>query len=224
MKLDKKVIGCVVVAVVAGLWFFSNKASAETEQKAWAFDAEVGYFDNRIDGGVYTADNSAYAKLSTDITVIKSLDSALVGGLEYVDSEEYQLYTSLGTTVKGVYVGVLFSTIESDDTTSELNVGYDFQVAGLDAYLAGALLQDGEYDAAFGIQKQIFANKFVNVCGGVELGKTFDYAEDYDYRLAHLQVSTAGDYQLFARLNLLDNDLIGADWEDTVDIGVRFTF
>ena len=82
MKLDKKTLIIGALVLIGGLWFFTGKADAQEVEQSWSIDAEVGNYEKRIDGGVYTADDANYLKASTELGVIGGL--GLTADVEYV--------------------------------------------------------------------------------------------------------------------------------------------
>ena len=82
MKLDKKTLIIGALVIIGGLWFFTGKADAQEVEQSWSIDAEVGNYEKRIDGGVYTADDANYLKASTELGVIGGL--GLTADVEYV--------------------------------------------------------------------------------------------------------------------------------------------
>ena len=112
----KYIVGAVVL-YVAYSFFFGAKAEAQEVAKTWEVQSEVGKYEKRIDTGAYTGDDAAYVKLSTDLGVIGGL--SLVGDLEYVNTDDYQVYATVGTELN-TFIGVLgvygeYSTVEAGD-------------------------------------------------------------------------------------------------------------
>ena len=76
--MNKKNI--IIGALVATITFCvgCNEAEAQEEvvvQKNWQFDTEVGYYEKRMSGGLYGAQDAAYVKASTKLGNFKGLSS-----------------------------------------------------------------------------------------------------------------------------------------------------
>jgi len=234
--MDKKtIIKYALIAVGAYIiltnFFGCNKAEASElpVDKSWSFDAEVGTYEKRIDGGVYTtSDDADYVKASTDLGVIGGL--GLTADVEYVDTDDYQLYTTIGTVLDTPFgslnAGVLFSTIEGSDTVAEFNGSYDvtLPIINLDSVLDLAINEDSQYTIDLTTSKVIISDDLVNVIVGAAYGQSFDYDVDYTYTLGFAQIETTGDLKLFARVNYLDNDLYGDGYQETTDFGLSTRF
>jgi len=232
--MDKKtIIKYALIAVGAYIiltnFFGCNKAEASEVQSNWSFDAEVGTYEKRIDGGLYTtSDDANYVKASTDLGVIGGL--GLTADVEYVDADDYQLYTTIGTVLDTPFgnlnAGVLFTSIEGGDTIAEFNGSYDvtLPIINLDSVLDLAINEDSQYTIDLTTSKVILSDDLVNVIIGAAYGQSFDYDVDYTYTLGFAQIETTGDLKLFARVNYLDNDLYGDSYQETTDFGLSTRF
>jgi len=231
--MNKKTIikyAFVAIAIYAA-WsiFFCGKCEGSEVSKSWSFDTEVGTYEKRIDGGLYTtSDDANYVKASTDLGVIGGL--GLTADVEYVDTDDYQLYTLIGTVLDTPFgnlnAGVLFSTIEGGDTIAEFNGSYDvtLPIINLDSVLDLAVNEDSQYTIDLTTSKVIISDDLINVIVGAAYGQSFDYDVDYTYTLGFAQIETTGALKLFARLNYLDNDLYGDGYQKTTDFGLSTKF
>ena len=123
----KYIIVGAIVAIVGYLSFCSKADAQQTETKNWKLDTEVGYYEKRISGGLYGAQEAGYIKAATKVGNFSGL--AFVGSVEYVDAESYQLHSTLGTYLQtpigGVDTRLVIHSGEAADTTYELNGAYD---------------------------------------------------------------------------------------------------
>jgi hypothetical protein len=123
----KYIIVGAIVAIVGYLSFCGSKCEAQEVTKNWKLDTEVGYYEKRISGGLYGAQDAAYLKTATKIGNFSGL--SFVGSIEYVDTEDYQLHSTLGTYLQtpigGVDTRLVIHSGEAADTTFELNGAYD---------------------------------------------------------------------------------------------------
>ena len=63
----KYIIVGAIVAIVGYLSFCSKADAQETETKNWKLDTEVGYYEKRISGGLYGAQEAGYIKAATKV-------------------------------------------------------------------------------------------------------------------------------------------------------------
>ena len=225
MKLDKKTLIIGALVIIGGLWFFTGKADAQEVEQSWSIDAEVGNYEKRIDGGVYTADDANYLKASTELGVIGGL--GLTADVEYVDSDAYQLYTTVGTVLDTPFgdlsAGILFSNIEDGGSTQEFVGAYDVTLpfVNLDAVLDLGATTDGEYTVDLTTEVLLVQYEAIDLIVGAAYGQSFEYETDYSYTLGYARVQLDS---LYAQFNYLNNDLYGDSYEATTDFGLAFSF
>ena len=222
--MDKKTIikyALIAVAVFAAYtFFFGSKAEASIIS-----DVEIGNYENRIDGGLYTAADANYVKASVDVPVIGAL--GLSTDIEYVDADAYQLYTTVGgnldTPFGDLSAGILFSTLEGSDNTYEFVGAYDvtLPVVNLDAVLDLGLDEDGVYTVDLTTAVPLALTDAFDIIVGAAYGKSFEAAQDYTYTLGFARIQFDA---LYAQINYLDNDLYGNGYEATTDFGLSLTF
>jgi hypothetical protein len=128
MKKKYIIIG-VAAAVIAFLAFCGKAEAQEVEQeKTWKVDITTGYYEKRISGGLYGAQDVAYIKGSTKLGVFAGL--SFVSGVEYVNSDNSQFHTSLGTyldtPIGGIDTRFVMHSIENADTSYELEGTYGY--------------------------------------------------------------------------------------------------
>jgi hypothetical protein len=248
MKKKYIIIGVIVVAVIA-FFAFSGKAEAQEveQEKTWKVDVTTGYYEKRISGGLYGAQDVGYFKASTKAGDFAGL--SFVGGLEYVHSDDYQLHYSLGTyldtPIGGIDTRVVMHTIEGADTSYELNGSYDLNwFKSLDTSIAVAV-EDGsevgsEYDStivtpAFVVSKTFTVGEAVDVTVGGEYGQSSGLDEELEYTHGYVRFDTlANDLPVFVQVNALKNNLgivngissegTDGDFDVSVTAGVAFSF
>ena len=247
--MNKKYI--IIGAVVAAIALFSMCGKCEAQEvvtgKNWKLDTEVGYYEKRISGGLYGAQDSAYVKASTKLGNFQGL--ALVGSLEYVNTEDYQLHGTVGTYLNtplgGIDTRLVVHTGEDADTTFELNGAYDLNwfefvdtsvtVAFEDGSEAGTSTDSTITTPAFNVSKT-FDAKYADVTVGGEYGQSFGYDEDFEYVHGYVRVtSTINDViPVFVQFNALKNDLgiingissegTDGDFDTSVTVGLTYSF
>ncbi len=200
-----------LAAVAAYFIFCPAKADAAT--------LELGQYENRIDGGLYTGEGS-YAILSGEVGIFGA-------SVEYVDADDSQLYTTIETGLStpigdvGVY-GLLSSA--GDDDVIEVGATYGLSLFGIDTILDLAIDEDQQYTADITTEYDLFSNESFGIVVGGTYGKSFEYATDYDYTLGFARIETSGDIKLFAQVNYLQNDLYSDSFEATTDFGLSLEF
>jgi hypothetical protein len=247
--MNKKYI--IIGAVVTVIAYFTMCGKCEAQEvvteKNWKLDTEVGYYEKRISGGLYGAQDSAYVKASTKLGDLQGL--ALVGSLEYVDAESYQVHGTIGTylntPVGGIDTRLVVHTGEEADTTFELNGAYDLNwfevvdtsvtVAFEDGSEAGSSTDSIVTTPALCISKT-FDAKYADVTVGGEYGKSFGFDEDVEYVHGYVRfTSTINDaLPVFVQVNTLKNnlDVVNAissegtdgDFDTSVTVGLAYTF
>jgi hypothetical protein len=247
--MNKKYI--IIGAVVAAIALFTMCGKCEAQEvvteKNWELNTEVGYYEKRISGGLYGAQDSAYVKASTKLGNLQGL--AFVGSLEYVNTEDYQLHGTIGTylntAVGGIDTRLVVHTGENADTTFELNGAYDLNwfefvdtsvtVAFEDGSEAGTSTDSIITTPALNVSKT-FDAKYANVTVGGEYGQSFGYDEDFEYLHGYVRVkSTINDsIPVFVQFNALKNDLgvvndissegTDGDFDTSVTVGFAYSF
>lgn len=244
----KYIIVGALVAVVAYLTMCGSKAEAqETETKSWQLDTEVGYYEKRISGGLYGAQEAGYVKAATKIGNFAGL--AFVGSLEYVDAESYQLHSTLGTylqtPVGGVDTRLVIHSGEVAETTYELNGAYDLNWFNfVDTSLTVAVENGDEAGGDLGqyittpslvVSKTVNLNEHFDVVLGGEYGQTIGLDEEIDFTHVFARLETvAGKLPIFVQWNWVKNNLAienafsseGTDGEfdGSITAGVAFSF
>ena len=247
--MKKKYI--IIGAVVAIIAFFAMCGKAEAQEveqeKTWQVDVTTGYYEKRISGGLYGAQDVGFFKASTKAGDFAGL--SFVGGLEYVHSDDYQLHYSLGTYLNtfigGIDTRLVMHTIEGADTTFELNGAYDLNwFKSLDTSITVAV-EDGsevgsEYDSkivtpAFNVSKTFTVAEKVDVTVGGEYGQSFGLDDELEYTHGYVRFDTqANKLPVFVQVNALRNNLgvvnnissegTDGDFDVSVTAGVAFSF
>lgn len=247
--MNKKYIIIGVVVAIIAYFAMCGKCDAQevVTEKNWKLDTEVGYYEKRISGGLYGAQDSAYFKASTKLGDLQGL--SLVGSLEYVNTEAYQVHGTIGTYLQtpigGIDTRVVVHTGEEADTTFELNGAYDLNwfefvdtsvtVAFEDGSEAGSSTDSIVTTPALNVSKT-FDVKYADVTVGGEYGQSFGFDEDVEYVHGFVRfTSTLNDtLPVFVQVNALKNNLgvvneissEGTDgaFDTSVTAGVAFTF
>ena len=211
----KLIIALGVIGVIVFFGFFN---------KAEAVEIELGQYEKRIDGGLYTGeDDSSYVKAAQDLGIIGSL--SLTGELEYVNSENYELYTSvgtvLGTPIGDISTGVLVSSYEVEDTATELWAAYNLNLFGVGTVLDVSFEEDSKGLIELSIAQEVASVGEISLIAGGQVGTSYNYDLDYDYVHGFARVQFD---MIYVQLNYLKNDLVSEDWEATTDFGVAFSF
>jgi len=217
------------------------------QQKTWKLDTEVGYYEKRISGGLYGAQDSAYVKASTKLGDFQGL--SFVGSLEYVDTDDYQLHSTIGTYLNtplgGIDTRLVVHTGESADTTYELNFAYDLNwFEFVDTSVTVAFEDGGETSdsvdkvvttPACNISKT-FDDKYEDLTVGGEYGQSFGFDDDFEYFHGYVRVASVVNKVLpvFVQFNVLKNDLdtvnsissegTDNDWDTSVTVGLSYSF
>lgn len=227
----KWIVGAIAIYAAYSFFFGSKAEAQEVVTKTWQIDAEVGQYEKRIDSGLYTADDASYVKLGTDLGVFGGL--SFVGDLEYVDTEDHQLYTTVGT-VLSTPIGALgvsgqFTTIENRDNLFELGATYGVNLLGLDSVVAVTVDDESRYLAEISTEYALYANEVFALSVGGAYGQSFETVDDYDYTVGYARIDAPlGVANVFVQFNYLnsDNSFAGTDgeWEATTDFGVSLSF
>ena len=247
MKKKYIIIGAVVAIIVKIATCGKAEAQEVEQEKTWQVDVTTGYYEKRISGGLYGAQDVGFFKASTKAGDFAGL--SFVGGLEYVHSDDYQLHYSLGTylntPVGGIDTRVVLHTIEGADTTFELNGAYDLNwFQSLDTSITVAFEDGGEAGdsidkvvttPAFNVSKT-FDVKYADLTVGGEYGQSFGFDDDFEYVYGYVRVTSVVNKVLpvFVQFNVLKNDLdtvnsissegTDNDWDSSVTVGLSYSF
>lgn len=247
--MNKKyiIIGAVVAAVA--LLAMCGKAGAQevVQEKKWELDTQAGYYEKRISGGLYGAQDAAFVKASTKLGNFQGL--SFVGSVEYVDEDLYELHSTIGTYINTPFGGIdtrfVVHSVEDADVTYELNGAYDlnwfkgfdttFTVAFEDGNELGGETDDTITTPALNISKT-FIGQHANLTIGGEYGQSFGYDDDFEYIHGYVRVTSTINNVLpvFVQLNFLKNDLdednaissegTDDDFDSSITVGVSYTF
>tara|TARA_R110002124_G_scaffold111124_2_gene264765 strand:+ start:1032 stop:1775 length:744 start_codon:yes stop_codon:yes gene_type:complete len=243
----KYIIVGAIVAIVGYLSFCSKADAQETETKNWKLDTEVGYYEKRISGGLYGAQEAGYIKAATKVGNFSGL--AFVGSVEYVDAESYQLHSTLGTYLQtpigGVDTRLVIHSGEAADTTYELNGAYDLNWFDfVDTSLTVAVENGDESGTDLGeyiTTPSIVASKTINlndqfdaVVGG-EYGQSIGLDQDLEFTHVFARLETvAGSLPVFVQWNWVKNNLpvvnnfssegTDGEFDESVTAGIAFSF
>lgn len=215
MKINKKLIALgVVVAIVIFGWF----------NKAEAVEVEIGQYEQRIDGGLYTSEvDSSYVKAAAELGVVGTL--GLTGELEYVDGDTYELYTSigtvLGTPIGDLSAGVLITSPEGSDSLTELWTAYNLDLFGIGTVLDVSFEDGGQGLVELSAARDVLSLGDIDISVGGQIGTSYNYDVDYDYTYGFARAQLDA---LYVQVNYLKNDLVSDDWEATTDFGLGFSF
>ena len=243
----KYIIVGAIVAIVGYLSFCSKADAQQTETKNWKLDTEVGYYEKRISGGLYGAQEAGYIKAATKVGNFSGL--AFVGSLEYVDAESYQLHSTLGTYLQtpigGVDTRLVIHSGEAADTTYELNGAYDLNWFDfVDTSLTVAVENGDESGTDLGeyiTTPSIVASKTINlndqfdaVVGG-EYGQSIGLDQELEFTHVFARLETvAGSLPVFVQWNWVKNNLpvvnnfssegTDGEFDESVTAGIAFSF
>tara|TARA_R110000796_G_scaffold249600_1_gene377544 strand:- start:2158 stop:2901 length:744 start_codon:yes stop_codon:yes gene_type:complete len=243
----KYIIVGAIVAIVGYLSFCSKADAQQTETKNWKLDTEVGYYEKRISGGLYGAQEAGYIKAATKVGNFSGL--AFVGSVEYVDAESYQLHSTLGTYLQtpigGVDTRLVIHSGEAADTTYELNGAYDLNWFDfVDTSLTVAVENGDESGTDLGeyiTTPSIVASKTINlndqfdaVVGG-EYGQSIGLDQELEFTHVFARLETvAGSLPVFVQWNWVKNNLpvvndfssegTDGEFDESVTAGIAFSF
>ena len=245
----KYIIGGIVIAAIAYL-AMCGKAEAQQarQEKTWKVNAEVGYYESRISGGLVGAEDAPYVKASTKIGNFYGL--SLVGGIEYVqDPDAYELHGSIGTVfdtpIGDIDTRIVAHNKETSDTTYELVGAYGVNLLRyIDTELSLSVENGAEgvedtlkpiYSPAILISKTFNTGTFDIILGG-EYGASYGFDEDYEYLHTFVRAATIinNTAKLFVQSNWVNSDVVFADgitysdtkldWEQSLNVGLAFSF
>jgi len=227
----KWIVGAIAVYAAYTFFFGGSKVEAqEVVTKTWQIDAEVGQYGKRIDTGVYTGDDASYVKMGTDLGVFGGL--SLVGDLEYVATDNYQLYTTVGT-VLSTPIGALgvsgqYTALEANNNFFEVGASYGLNLFGLGSVVAVTVDEDSQYSAEISSDLVVYSTDVVELSVGGKYGQTFEMVDDYSYMCGHVRATVPlGVANLFVQVNYLNSDAVNGtdgEWAATTDFGVAFSF
>ena len=250
MNMKKKYIIAGIVIVVVAFFALTNKSEAQEvkTEKPWNVNAEVGYYESRISGGLVGAEDAPYVKASTKVGDFYGL--SIVGGVEYVDDPDARefhgsLGTLLDTPIGTIDTRLVAHKKDGTDATYELVGAYGVNwFSFLDTELslsvengseAVASTLDPIYTPAIVVSKTFNTGTFDLILGG-EYGQSFGFDEDYEYihGFARLETVVNGTAKLFIQSNWVNSDVVFADgitYSDTklnfansVNAGLVFSF
>ena len=227
----KWIVGAIAVYAAYTFFFGGSKVEAqEVVTKTWQIDAEVGQYGKRIDTGAYTGDDASYVKMGTDLGVFGGL--SLVGDLEYVATDNYQLYTTVGT-VLSTPIGALgvsgqYTALEANNNYFEVGASYGLNLFGLVSVVDVTVDEDSRYSAEISSDFVVYSTDVVEVLVGGVYGQTFETVDDYSYMCGHVRATAPlGVANLFVQVNYLNSDAVNGtdgEWAATTDFGVAFSF
>jgi len=245
----KYIIGGVIVAAIAYLAMCGKAEAQEVKQeKSWSVNAEVGYYESRISGGLVGAEDAPYVKASTKIGDFYGL--SLVGGIEYVeDPDAYELHASIGTVldtpIGDIDTRVVAHNKESNDATFELVGAYGVNLLSfVDTELSLSVENGAEavedtldpiYSPAIVVSKTFNTGTLDIIIGG-EYGQSFGFDEDYEYIHGFVRAETIinNTAKLFVQSNWVNSDVVFADgitysdtqldWDQSINVGLAFSF
>ena len=249
--INKKYIIVGAIVAIVGFLSFCGKAEAqetETKTKSWKLDTEVGYYEKRVSGGLYGAQEAGYIKAATKIGDFSGL--SFVGSLEYVDTDNYQLHSTLGTYLQtpigGVDTRLVIHSGEVADTTFELNGAYDLNwfdfvdtsitVAVENGDEAGSDLDKYITTPSLVASKTLNLNDAFDVVVGAEYGQTIGLDEEINFThlFARLETTLNGSLPLFIQWNWVKNNLdivnnfssegTDGEFDESITAGVAFSF
>ena len=248
MKKKYIIIGAAV-SVIAFLAFCGKTEAQEVEQeKTWKVDITTGYYEKRISGGLYGAQDVAYVKGSTKLGVFAGL--SFVSSVEYVNSDDSQFHTSLGTyidtPVGGIDTRFVMHSIENADTSYELEGAYDlnwfeafdttFTVALEDGSEAGSEYDSTIVTPAIEVSKSFAFKDVVDITVGAEYGQSIGLDDDeLEYTFGYVRFGTlANDIPVFVQVNALKNNQgivnnissegTDGDFDVSITAGLAFSF
>tara|TARA_R110000772_G_scaffold228788_2_gene339443 strand:+ start:1420 stop:2127 length:708 start_codon:yes stop_codon:yes gene_type:complete len=235
MKKNKKTLS--ITALIIG--FFAATMSPVVGQGSFNLFpsqptnlvGEVGFVEERIDGGLFTHTDALFTKVGATIGTVG--DKELIASFEYVNARGDDFFGGfLGLAGENYYVGTRLGTNSADgdlsgDTDFELNFGYVHEplffgiVVGIDA----AIVAGGAYDISIHAEREVISAFGVDVTAFAEVGKTWEYSNDYEYSLGALR----GSYDLYGgtlygQLTAVDNEVQTDGFENVLQFGYTRSF
>jgi len=192
---------------------------------------EVGFSEERIDGGLFTHSDALFAKVTATIGTVG--DKELITSFEYVNGQGDDLVGGfIGLAGGNYYVGTRLGTNSADgdlsgDTDFEFNAGYVHEplfygiVVGIDV----AIVAGGAYDVSLNAKRDVISAFGVDITAHVEVGKTWEYSNDYEYSLGALRGSyDLYDGTLYAQVTAVDNEVQTDGFENVLQFGYTRSF
>ena len=190
----------------------------------------------------------AYIKASTKLGIFAGL--SFVSGVEYVNSDNSQFHTSLGTyidtPVGGIDTRFVMHSIENADTSYELEGAYDlnwfkafdttFTVALEDGSEAGSEYDSTIVTPAIEVSKSFAFKDVVDITVGAEYGQSIGLDDDeLEYTYGYVRFGTlANDIPVFVQVNALKNNQgivnnissegTDGDFDVSITAGLAFSF
>jgi len=193
---------------------------------------EASFKEKRIDRGLFTHTDAFSAGGSGVIG--SAYDTPIVGGVEFIKGENDDLFTGyVGIAGDNLYVGLNLGTNAADgdiagDTDFNLNVGYAYDPKFFDVIVSTEVnyISGGAFDLSLSASRELFSAFGVFVNGSVEVGKTWQYAEDYEWVQGAISAvyGLPGGGQVFGEVAYVDNQLQTDGFDAVVQAGVKYTF
>ena len=188
--------------------------------KAENFNFELGRYQNRIDGGEYTGQGN--------YLIINSTIGMIDAEIEYVDTLFYQLYSEFSMDIDTIFGNttgsILITANQGQETFIELGFSYYTIINNIGLNFDLSIEEGGQYASDISLGYELFSNSKLSLNTGIIYGKTFEYNQDYDYRLGFLRINTIGDIEVFAQINYLNNSITDNGYEITKDFGISRIF
>ncbi len=191
---------------------------------------DVGFFEERIDGGLFTHSDALFGKVNATVGTLYGKD--LITSLEYVDGKEDNFFGGfIGVASRDKYAGVRLATNYADgdlsDADFEFNFGYAYEPNFYDVLVGVdfALVSGGAYDVSVNVSRELISLYGVDVTGHVEFGKTWEYSDDYEYVIGGLRASyDLSGGTLYAQLSSVDNDIQTDGFKSVCQFGYKRGF
>lgn len=191
---------------------------------------DVGFFEERIDGGLFTHSDALFGKVNATVGTLYGKD--LITSLEYVDGKEDNFFGGfIGVASRDKYAGVRLATNYADgdlsDADFEFNFGYAYEPNFYDLLVGVdfALVSGGAYDVSVNVSRELISLYGVDVTGHVEFGKTWEYSDDYEYVIGGLRASyDLSGGTLYAQLSSVDNDIQTDGFKSVCQFGYKRGF
>ncbi len=193
---------------------------------------EVSFKEKRIDRGLFTH-TDAFG-VGGSAVFGSAYDNRIVGGVDFIDGKNDDLFTGyLGIAGDNLYVGLNLGTNAADgdltgDTDFNLNVGYAYDPNFFDVIVSSELnyISGGAFDFSFNVTRELFSAFGVFVNGSVEVGKTWQYTEDYEWVQGAVSAvyGLPGGGQIFGEVAYVDNQVQTDGFETVFQAGVKYTF
>ena len=240
MKKNNKTLSMVaiVTSILFALCGFAN-GSYKVPVLGWDLHPEqpidisvdAGLFEERVDRGLFTHTDAFFVK--SDATIGSAYDSPIVAGVEFVNGENENFFGGYaGIAGDNLYVGTRLGTNAADgdltDIDIELNVGYFYNPDFYDVTLVADVnvVSGGGFDFAISAKRPIVSAFGVDVTGSVELGKTWEYTQDYEWVSGSINCVYAlpTGANVFGGVSLIDNEVQTDGFESVFQIGLQHLF